>query len=142
MLRWIISSGELLDASGTVRGQGWAGHNAIDAHGNPVLGINNPACCNVRDIGPLPPGRYQIASMDSSKGPYTMHLEPLPNDGEKPAGDGNLPHMFGRSDFEIHGWAATNTFRSSDGCVCLGHDVRVWIWEQSGERELAVQPSR
>lgn len=76
-------------------------------------GRNNPAMCNVSNIGPLPPGRYRIErSRDSATlGPVIFDLTPLPG-----------TDTFGRSLFRIHGNDKLND--ASHGCLILDRNVR------------------
>lgn len=82
------------------------------------IGLNNPAMCDVRDIGPLPVGLYAIqpAYRHPVLGPLTMDLTPY-RDNE----------MYGRSLFRIHGFAEGKPKTSSHGCPCAEHDTREFI---------------
>lgn len=70
-------------------------------------GLNNPAWQGVRNIGPIPVGRYKIAqSTATGKGPLVFDLAPDP---------GNSMH--GRSGFMIHWDTADHSLRASEGCI-------------------------
>jgi hypothetical protein len=104
-----ISSGTLLDPTGATVGHGYAGHGE---------GLNNPALCNVRDVGPLPQGTYTIGQPinDNQVGVFAMPLTPDPSN-----------EMFGRSAFFIHGDNPELNHTASDGCIILIHPIRVQI---------------
>lgn len=77
-------------------------------------GRNNPAMCNVPQIGPLPAVRYRIGRSHYSEntGRVTFDLTPFPG-----------VDVFGRSLFRIHGNDKQND--ASHGCLILDYDVRV-----------------
>lgn len=88
-------------------GQGYSGH--------PPSGLNNPDMEQVRDVGPIPGGRWLIGTFrsDPHLGPCVAPLTPLiPTDA------------FGRSGFFIHGDNANGNHSASDGCVILSLDLR------------------
>jgi hypothetical protein len=91
-------------------------------------GKNNPDMQDVRDIGPIPQGFYEIeAPIDSSThGPYAMALVPdVANT------------MFDRSEFMIHGDGIHNPGHASEGCIILPRFAREQVW-QSGDHRLQV----
>jgi len=90
-------------------------------------GRNNPAMSSVQDVGPIPPGFYQIGNAINSPttGPNTLPLTPMPG-----------TNTFGRFGFLIHGNNATNN--ASTGCIILGPDIRRRI-NESGDRKLEVK---
>jgi hypothetical protein len=104
-----IALGTLQDPTGAIIGHGYAGHGE---------GLNNPALCNVRDVGPLPQGTYTIGQPlnDKQVGVFAMPLTPDP-----------LNEMFGRSAFFIHGDNPELNHTASDGCIILIHPIRVQI---------------
>jgi len=118
---WTFSQslGHLLDSSGVIVGQGWAGQ---------LAGKNNPTMQDVPKIGPLPQGTYSIGPPHDSPrtGPYTMDLVPDPTN-----------QMFGRSDFRIHGAAKKSPELSSEGCIVMPPAVRKTIWA-SGDHTIQV----
>jgi hypothetical protein len=78
---------------------------------------NDPTKCNVKKLGPLPPGKYRFgpAYKHDHLGPITMNLEPLPG-----------TDTFGRSLFRIHGDNRTpEPFDASHGCLIAPRDVRM-----------------
>lgn len=117
--RYRITSGEILDAAGTIVGRGWAGNGA---------GRNNASMQCAHGVGPLPRGKYTIGPPHDSPhtGVYTLNLEPSPTN-----------EMCGRSLFRIHGASKTHPELSSDGCIIQIHPVRVAIWE-SKDHDLEV----
>ena len=88
-------------------------------------GRNNPAEQAVRNVGPIPQGRYLIGpEFDAPvRGPYTMRLSPQGQDA------------LGRDGFLIHGDNAAHD--ASTGCVILPCDARREI-ASSGDRDLLV----
>lgn len=92
-------------------------------------GKNNPDMQNLCDLGPIPRGRWVIASMlpeTADHGPYVLRLIP----------DCTTP-TFGRRGFLIHGDSLQHPGEASLGCIVLPHIVRVQIW-QSGDHDLEV----
>lgn len=112
------ATGRISNGSFSFEG-GWAGQRE---------GKNNPTMEAVSKTGPLPVGAYTIGEPHDSPhtGPYTMDLTPDPSN-----------HMFGRSDFRIHGAAKENPELSSEGCIILPRTVREHIWT-SGDMLLSV----
>lgn len=95
---------------------GWSGHNVRGG----VQGRNNPATQAVKDIGPLPVGKYKVGTAyDSPKtGPLTIPLTPDPSN-----------EMYDRDGFRIHGWQIgtdpNDPFNpSSDGCIMQARPYR------------------
>jgi hypothetical protein len=114
-----ITSGTLLDAEGNQAGLGYSGHGD---------GLNNPAMCNVKDVGPLPQGNYTIGQPrdDNEVGKFAMPLTPSPTNT-----------MFDRSAFFIHGDNPAMNHSASDGCIILGRPLRNLI-ASSGDTDLTV----
>lgn len=133
MLTYNRATGVLLVDDDVILGRGWAGQNIIGKNGLPVLGLNNPDLSNLHNVGPLPAGRYKLTNCDSEKGPYTIHLEPLPNEDETAE---PYPHMLGRAGFLIHGWTMANPFASSEGCMCMPYNARKEIWDQRPDERI------
>ncbi len=81
-------------------------------------GRNNPAMQNVKNVGPLPCGKYKIGKpyVHPHLGQVTMDLTPDPSN-----------EMFGRDLFRIHGISAAHPLGSSDGCICAPYGVRIFI---------------
>jgi|SRR5438067_6173148 len=88
-------------------------------------GRNNPELEEVRNLGPIPRGRYRIgAAHDTADhGPHVMALAPV------------LHNAHGRTGFLIHGDNSTHT--ASQGCIILGPHIRSQISE-SADTELEV----
>jgi hypothetical protein len=100
------ATGKLYDDNNDLIGIGWAGHQA---------GRNNPQMQDIKDVGPLPVGKYVINDpINSPKlGPEAFSL--MPDSSNK---------MFGRSAFYIHGASITNPAMSSDGCIVMPRPTR------------------
>ena len=113
------STGKLFDPFYKYAGAGYSG-----------LGIykNNPSDESAKNKGPIPTGLYSIEAPINSvvHGRYAMHLEPDPTN-----------EMYGRDLFLIHGDSITDPGNASEGCIILGYEIRVRIWE-SGDRRLLV----
>jgi Protein of unknown function (DUF2778) len=116
---WQIQSGTLFDKSTAAAGHGYAGHGD---------GLNNPAMCNVPDVGPLPQGKYTIGQpiSDDNVGVFALPLTPDPSND-----------MFGRSAFFIHGDNPAMNHTASDGCIVLARPIRQVIAD-SGDADLIV----
>jgi len=110
-----ISSGKVFDPVGTLAGLGYAGGNK----GQDPAGVNNPADESLKDIGPLPEGRYAFGEPveHSQLGPFAIPLIPDP---------GN--EMYGRGSFYIHGDTADLDHSASEGCLILARNVREEMW--------------
>lgn len=76
-------------------------------------GRNNPDMQDVRNVGPVPQGKYRIgyAFDDDRLGPDVMQLVPLPG-----------TETFGRDGFLIHGNNKEND--ASHGCLIAPPDIR------------------
>jgi hypothetical protein len=117
---YVQKSGELFDNKGHCVGVGYAGKG---------MGKNNPDAQNVRDIGPLPVGRYTIV--------------PVPFDHPRCGKDclrllqhkGN--QMFGRDGFLMHGDSIKEPGTASDGCMIQAHNTRLLV-ATSGDTLLEV----
>lgn len=91
--------------------------------------LNNPDMQNVRMHGPVPQGMYTIQppSVHPQLGPIAMELLPF-----------STNTMFLRSGFFIHGDNQQMNHTASDGCIIMGHDVRVQIAQAvlAGDNQL------
>lgn len=78
-------------------------------------GVNNPAFQGVRNIGPVPQGRYKLGVPyhDTERGPCVMPLIAE-----------SLSQLLGRSGFLIHGDNKELNQTASHGCIILPRDVR------------------
>lgn len=90
------------------------------------VGRNEPDMESVRNIGPIPCGRYVIgrARVSIDLGPVVMDLDPIPP-----------TETYGRSLFRIHGNNAQND--ASRGCIILDRPQRLAI-SVSRDRRLEV----
>lgn len=126
--RYKIRQGELWHL-GTLVARGYSGLDDGDGVKEPGEGKNDPSMIRVRNVGPLPPGSYQIHGppFDGGHlGPDVLRLDPAPD---------NV--MFGRSGFYIHADAVRLPGAASQGCVILDHATRHKIWD-SGDHYLTV----
>lgn len=92
-------------------------------------GKNNPALQGVRQVGPIPCGRWKIVGQpfDSpANGPFCLRL--APNHGTD---------TLGRSGFLIHGDSLSDPGNASRGCIILPRAIRKAIWA-SGDVDLLV----
>ena len=114
------STGELFADDVTVEPLG------VGYSGSPA-GKNDPALQNVKDVGPIPQGRYTIGPPFDApvQGELTMRLTP---DSEN--------EMFDRDDFLIHGDTTPPGF-ASKGCIILPRGVRELI-ASSPDKTLRV----
>lgn len=106
-----IKDGKLIyhdDEGDTELGVAWAGNHA---------GKNNPDMVAIRNIGPLPPGWYEIGEpfTNPATGPFSMRL--TPHDDNK---------MYGRDAFLIHGPTRDRERygEESKGCVVSPRPIR------------------
>lgn len=90
---------------------------------------DNPTYEHLRNLGPIPRGRWRIGSSHShpTKGSTTMALTPVGHTA------------FGRSHFLIHGDSMAHPGQASEGCIVLGPAFRRRI-ATSGDNELVVVP--
>jgi hypothetical protein len=118
------STGFLKYPDGTILDKGYAGGNL----GRVPEGKNNPCMENVSCVGPLPRGKYTMATVyDHSRlGPFAIEL----------VGDVDN-ESFGRSGFFIHGDKIGTPGVASEGCIVLSRAARNKIWE-SGDHRLEV----
>lgn len=109
----------ILTHNGKYIAQGYSGAPA---------GQNNPDMEQLRNIGPIPRGKYHIGKPRNTAkhGPHAMDLTPVGH------------HALGRTDFLIHGERRNGPpGRASEGCIILGPSVRHQI-SASGDHELLV----
>lgn len=78
-------------------------------------GLNDPAWCPVRGVGPLPVGLYRALAARSHPrlGPVAIPLEPA-RGGEQ----------YGRSGFYVHGDNAQANATASEGCIVVQRGCR------------------
>jgi hypothetical protein len=102
-----IRSGVMRQPDGTVSGIGYSG----------AVGFkNDPANCQLKMRGPIPPGFYTITKPsfnDPTHGPVVMRLTPDPAN-----------NMYGRDGFMIHGDSIEHPGAASEGCIILSRPVR------------------
>ena len=110
---YIQTSGRLLNPYGVFTAVGYSGCGD---------GKNNPTEENIRCVGPIPEGIYDIEEPIDSPlhGPFAMHLLPSVE---------NI--MYGRSAFLIHGDSLNMPGGASEGCVILSKPVREKIWNSN-----------
>ena len=94
-------------------------------------GFNNPAMVQIKDVGPLPPGFYEIGPLQASHallGPNVMPLTPAPE-----------TEMYGRGGFFVHGkpLPPADIRSGSDGCICAQESTRLAI-NASPDKDLWV----
>lgn len=99
--------------------EGYSGHDE---------GKNQPDLDSVRNVGPIPRGRWLITEKfdHPHKGPWCLRLQPVP---------GTDTH--GRSGFLVHGDSISAPGTASEGCIIVSRGVRQRIWE-SDDHELEV----
>lgn len=115
---WQQSDGRL-SREGKSVAHGYSGHD---------IGRNNPKLQSVRNVGPVPAGRWTIEKRYDSRntGPCTLTLVP----------DADTI-TFGRSQFRIHGDSVARPGDASHGCIILPRAACDAIWS-SGDRRLTV----
>lgn len=124
MWTWHQKRAELFNAAGELVATGYSGHGD---------GVNNPALEGVRNVGPLPRGRWMIGPprdvpIGGAHGPYVLPLTAK-------AGT----ETYGRDGFLIHGDAVEHAGAqaASEGCLILARPIRERLWS-SGDHELEV----
>jgi hypothetical protein len=104
------STGRFTLADGTVS-EGYTGHGE---------GKNNPAMQDVKNVGPLPRGRYVgicLWNPHPHVGAYAIELHPDSSN-----------EMFGRSGFFLHGDSIEHPGEASDGCIIQPRAIREAFW--------------
>jgi len=123
-------------AAGLVTGPNGVAYNAFSGHNDPetgVQGLNNPAACAVKGVGPLPPGLYAVGALQAnhgSLGPAVMALVRI-----------DLGPSYGRGSFYVHGASAVHPELSSDGCIIMSRTDRLTLdraMAALGDRQLLV----
>ncbi len=110
------------DDDGTVlSSSAYAGNDSrTPQNPNKIQGKNNPDKCSLHCIGPLPPGIYSIGTWGTyDVGQNAAPLTPI-----------NVPEIYGRSGFYIHGQEAptgVNYLQESEGCIVVPHNDRMTI---------------
>lgn len=105
----------------------WNGRLLAAGYSGMGIGRNNPQMERVRDVGPIPRGRYRIGPSHAhpGKGPVTMSLSPVGH------------AAYGRTAFLIHGDSSQHPGAASHGCIVLPQDARRRI-AASGDMTLEV----
>ncbi len=101
------------------------GHQIAIGYSGTAQGRNNPDAELMRNIGPIPRGRYTIgpAHDTATHGPHAMNLTPRKHSAH------------GRDGFMIHG--DNSRHDASTGCIVLPRDIRNQI-SNSGDDQLEV----
>ena len=113
-------TGLLYDPRMRIVGQGYSGRNE---------GKNNPEMEGVRNVGPIPRGKWFItggAFFSPQHGPFCLALQAQPD-----------TDTLGRTSFLIHGDSIMHPGDASMGCIILTREVRHKI-VASGDRDLEV----
>ena len=123
MWTYEISIGRMSNPDGSTAAVGYAGGNC----GQNPEGINNVSMVGIKDIGPLPPGRYTFGQpiLVSHLGPFAIPLIPAPEND-----------MLGRGDFFCHG-DTTPSGNASKGCIIMPRATRNACWA-SADHQLQV----
>jgi hypothetical protein len=105
--------------NGKLAGKGYAGYGG---------GKNNPAMESVKNIGPVPRGKYTFTkpALHPKLGPAAMEM--IPDRGNK---------MFGRSEFFMHSDSRSHPGEASHGCIVCDLALRQRMWD-SGDHVLEV----
>ncbi len=113
------STGKFFDPTGTVIDTGYSGMG---------LDKDNPADETIKNMGPLPEGKYHIGpAIDHTKlGPIALPLYPDVDNC-----------MFGRSGFYIHADSLNHPGKASEGCIVISTNTRLLI-KNSNDRLLQV----
>lgn len=120
MWRYLQSDGTLTNTNGDVIGHGYSGS---------PQGRNNPEMEAIRNVGPIPRGRWRVTAPEQTEthGPYVLGLAPEAE-----------TETFGRTGFLVHGERLHHLpGEASLGCIILRRDVREAIW-QSNDHVLEV----
>jgi hypothetical protein len=105
-----IRSGEWFTPEGTLLAICHSGHG---------VAMNDPARCSERNVGPIPPGFYDLgpAYHHPKTGPISMRLTPHPG-----------TNTFGRSGFLVHGPNSTpDPADDSEGCPIMTRGPRALL---------------
>ena len=117
MITYRQSTGSIQDGLGYL-GIGYSGHGQ---------GLDNPEMEVVSDVGPIPAGRWKMASYSGAahyedKGPGVIVLDPMPDD------QGAIAWAHGRAGFLVHGDNEAGNHTASHGCIIAGPAVRARMW--------------
>lgn len=118
--KWEQAKGRLLDPNNNYVCLGYSGFEQ---------GKNNPQMQNVRGVGPVPCGLWQIGELvpyGHELGPNVMPLSPQPG-----------TETFGRDGFFIHGDSIEHPGDGSHGCIVLPPWARMDI-ARSTDKLLVV----
>jgi len=86
-------------------------------------GKNDSSKENVPFVGPIPRGHWRITRHTSSKGPWTVELDPILG-----------TNTYGRTAFRIHGDNSKTIGASSEGCIIInGAQIRQNIANSSDD---------
>lgn len=120
MILYRISTGALT-RDGVPFGAGYSGQPECK---------NDPAKCDQKDRGPIPPGFYTIGEPCDTEthGPFVLPLTPHPDN-----------EMYGRSGFLMHGDSVKHPGTASHGCIILPRAVRETV-HRLDDRDLEVAP--
>jgi hypothetical protein len=123
MWKFQQSTGGLFGPEGTLMATGYAGGNL----GRNPEGKNNPHMQFIKNVGPLPQGRYSLGEPveHATLGPFAIPLIPDPAN-----------NMGGRGDFYCHG-DTTPPGNASEGCIVMPRSVRDLMWA-SDDHQLEV----
>lgn len=119
---YVQSTGEMRDPDGKILAIGYAGKGSDK---------NNPASEEVRGLGPIPIGVYDMVlpPVDTdTHGPCVIWLTPDPSND-----------MMGRSGFGIHGDSFTHWGQASDGCIIMPHFARERMAEIGGRVQVVAE---
>lgn len=123
---------------------GYSGSDNKAGEKGPV-GKNNSRLENIRDVGPIPCGRYRIEAPRrvEGKGDFVMPLTPDEATASKLAVMGwrdadNKFHPLPRGGFSMHGDSIKFPGTASKGCPIFTRVIREKIWT-SGDRDFVVQ---
>lgn len=123
MWTWQQTSGQMLNATGTLIGTGYAGRGD---------GLNDQAMQSEKGIGPLPRGKYTIGPLLSSHTVGNVVLVWCAQLTPDPANE-----MFDRAGFMIHGRKSLTDMDASEGCIVLDFNPRMQVLK-SEDRDLMV----
>ncbi|NCB95285.1 MAG: DUF2778 domain-containing protein [Negativicutes bacterium] len=93
------------------------------------IGKNNPVMQYVKNVGPVPEGKYTLsdAFYHPHKGPVCIRLHPVKQE-----------QMHGRSGFLIHGDSIKRPGEASEGCIIVNKTTRLAI-DRSKDKLLIVE---
>ena len=116
---WIyeVSTGKLYNNDGKYVATGYSGGGG----GKVPEAVNNPDFQNVKGVGPLPNGLYEMGTPIPHHPHVGVYAIPL------------IPHadneMFGRDQFFCHGDNQHMNYSASDGCIIMPYSTRVVLGE-------------